>query len=71
MRKSMKYKNKWTYCFFYLDINLFMKQGLILLKSFRPLKTVIDCDIMTELGPHLKRFKIAEQIHILLIPTNV
>lgn len=45
MRKSMKYEQKWTYCFFYIDINKFVAEQVKILKSYRPLKKLIDEEI--------------------------
>lgn len=46
LRKSTKKQAKWTYCFYYIDINLFAKENLKILKSFRPKDKLMDRDFM-------------------------
>jgi hypothetical protein len=66
MRKSMKYERKWTYCFFYIDINAFVKKGDKILRSYKPIHKVMDREF-TEIA-QLKRLKLNEQTHILVFP---
>jgi hypothetical protein len=54
----MKKKGKWTYCFFYIDINMFVREGVKVLKSFRPMKKLIDKEFLEMFD--MKRLKINE-----------
>jgi len=54
----MKYKQKWTYCFYYIDINMFVREGTKVLKSFRPKIKILDNQFMDMI--ELKRAKINE-----------
>ena len=62
----MKYKSKWTFCFFYIDINMFVREGVKILKSFRPVKKLIDREFLEMFD--MKRLKLTEMSHLLLIP---
>jgi hypothetical protein len=66
LRKSLKYKAKWTFCFFYIDINQFVTEGLKILKSFRAVNKIVDREFMEMFD--MKRTKVNENIHMLLIP---
>eukprot|EP00347_Sterkiella_histriomuscorum_P014898 403359095 len=66
LRKSMKHQGKWTYCFFYIDINHFAKDNKKVLQSFRPKEKLMDRDFMDMI--EIKRQKLNEKHHILLIP---
>lgn len=66
LRKSFKYTGKWSFCFFYIDINLFVRGGIKILKSFRPTKKVIDREFMQLF--EMKRMKLNEQTQLLIIP---
>ncbi len=66
LRKSIKYKAKWTYCFYYIDINQFVSSGKKVLFSYRPMKKLIDVEFMKLIN--MKRYKLSETSNLLLIP---
>ncbi|CDW81036.1 UNKNOWN [Stylonychia lemnae] len=66
LRKSMKYKQKWTYNFYYIDINKFVREGTKVLKSFRPKVKIFDNNFLDMI--EMRRAKINENQQLLLIP---
>ena len=59
LRKSFKRQGKWSFCFFYIDINLFVRGGVKILKSFRPVRKIIDREFLEMFD--MKRMKLNEQ----------
>lgn len=66
-RKSMKKNQKWTYCFFYIDINLFAKEGKKILKSYRPESIPILDELIYNM-PSMKRIRLDSNFNLLFVP---
>lgn len=65
LRKSMKHEKKWTYCFYYIDINKFVSERIKQIVSYRPLRKLIDRDISNT--REFRRIKINENDYIFFV----